>query len=117
MKSYILLENVRFFATHGVYEHENIEGNTFIVNIKIEKDISDAMATDDLDTTLNYGRVYEIIESEMKIQSKLLEHVAGRIIKSLRSEFISIGSIELKISKKNPPIEGEVEQASIIVID
>lgn len=117
MKSYILLENVKFFATHGVFEQENIIGNTFIVNIKIEKDISEAMDTDNLDGTINYAQVYEVIKSEMNIQSKLLEHVAGRIIKGLRKEFPSIGTIELKLSKQCPPIEGDVEQASIIVID
>jgi len=117
MKSYILLENIKFFARHGVLEQENITGNTFVVNIKLGIDLSKAAISDDLNDTINYAEVYELIKSEMNIQSKLLEHVGGRIIKSLRNRYPVLESIELKISKLAPPILGQIEQASVIIID
>jgi len=117
MKSYILLENIEIYAYHGVFEQETRVGNHFTVNVKMKVDISRAAATDELDNTLHYGMVYEVIKKEMDIPSKLLEHVAGRILRSLKSEFPQIEEIELKLSKKNPPVGGQVESASVVLID
>lgn len=118
MESYILLENIEFYARHGVFKQETCVGNTFIVNIKIKTDLSKAASSDNLIDTLNYGTIFDIIKHEMDIPSKLLEHVGGRIIKHLKESFgQAIEKIELKISKKCPPIVGQIEQASIIIID
>lgn len=117
MESYILLENIEIHARHGVFNQENITGNTFIVNLKIKVDLVDAIKSDDLNDTVNYGIVFDIVKQEMAVPSKLLEHVAGRIIRRLRSSFSVIEAIELKISKKNPPVNGQVGQSSVLIID
>lgn len=117
MKSYILLENIEIYAHHGVLEQETVVGNTFILNLKIKADISKATVSDHLEDTLNYAEIYEIINREMEIPSKLLEHVAGRIIRSLKAAFPSIEEIEFKISKRNPPMGGQMDYASIILVD
>jgi len=117
MKSFILLENIEIYARHGVFEQENIVGNIFIVNLKIETDLSKAVSSDDIEDTLNYGTVMEIVRQEMNIPSKLLEHAGGRIIKRLKEFSGNIQSIELKISKRNPPVDGQVDYASILLID
>ncbi len=117
MKSYIQLENIEIYAHHGVFAQETSVGNTFIINLKIKADILDATESDNLEDTLNYGEIYHVVKKEMDIPSKLLEHVGGRIIKSLKASFPSIEEIELKISKRNPPIGGQIEYASIILSD
>lgn len=117
MKSYILLENIEIYAHHGVSRQEAIVGNNFLINIRIKAEMSSAIFTDNLTDTLNYAEIYEIIKTEMDIPSKLLEHAGGRIVKALKNKFAEIEEIELKISKKNPPIEGQIEFASVILID
>jgi len=117
MKSYILLENMVFFAYHGVMLQERTAGNTFIVSLKMETDLSEAVESDSLTDTVNYAQVYEAVKEEMNIPSNLLEHVAGRIVKSLRNRFPRLGTIEIKLSKNAPPIMGQIEQASVIIID
>jgi len=117
MKSYILLENIEIYAYHGVYEHETRVGNNFVINLKLTIDISAAVDSDNLEDTLNYGEIYNIIKHEMSIPSKLLEHAGGRILRSLKGNFPKIEQIELKLTKKNPPVGGPLESASIILID
>ncbi len=117
MKSYIQLENIEIYAHHGVFAQETLVGNSFIINLKIKVDILKAVNTDSLEDTLNYGEIYKLIKTEMEIPSKLLEHVGGRIIGSLRRSFPEIEEIELKISKRNPPTGGQIDCASIILID
>lgn len=117
MKSYIQLENLVFHAYHGVLPQENIVGNTFTINLKMKVDLLPACLSDDLSETISYADVYHVIKKEMDIQSKLLEHVAYRIVKAMRAKYSQIEEIELKLSKRNPPMDGEIDCASIILVD
>lgn len=115
MKSSILLENIEIYAHHGVLEQETIVGNVFIINLKMDVDNELACKTDDLSGTVNYAEVYDAICQEMNIPSKLLEHVAYRIVNRLKSDYEQIVHIELKLSKRNPPVSGQIEFASVIL--
>lgn len=117
METYILLENVEIYANHGVFEQETLVGNLFVVNLKLKVDFEKASQSDDLDETLSYASVFDVVKREMAVSSKLLEHVAGRIVRALKSEFPKIEQIELKISKRNPPVGGQVEFASVVIVD
>jgi len=117
MESYILLENVVFYAHHGVYEQETCVGNVYIVNLKIKLDLQKAAVTDNLEDTVSYADVYETVKREMEIPSRLLEHVAKRIILSIKSQFPQIKQVEIKLSKRNPPIGGQMDYASVILIE
>ncbi|MEG1617410.1 MAG: dihydroneopterin aldolase [Bacteroidales bacterium] len=115
MESFIELEHVKFFAYHGVMPQERIVGNNFEVNLRIRVDFKEALDSDLLDNTISYADVYEVIKKEMMIPSDLIEHVAGRILRALTATWPTIEGIELKVSKINPPIPGDVERASVIL--
>ncbi|MDR1883619.1 MAG: dihydroneopterin aldolase [Prevotella sp.] len=117
MKSFILLENLVFYANHGVFEQEATVGNVYVVNLRIEADLERASLSDDLGDTISYADIYEDVKREMMIPSKLLEHVAKRIICRLKDSFPRIESIEIKLSKRNPPIGAQLDYASVILID
>lgn len=111
----ILLENMLFHAKHGVFEEETIIGGSFEVNVEMETDFSQSMQKDELEGTIDYSRVYELIDKEMNAPSKLLEHLGKRILDVLYENFTSIHYVRLKISKLNPPINGEIERVSIVI--
>lgn len=115
MKQWIELKNITFHAHHGVFEQERIVGNTFTVDLKLGVDIYEAMLSDNLDDTLNYAQIYEVVKQEMSIPSKLLERVAGRIIFALKDAFPTIMTVELKLAKVNPPFVAELDHVAIIV--
>ncbi|MDR1880613.1 MAG: dihydroneopterin aldolase [Tannerellaceae bacterium] len=115
MKCKIELNDLRFYAFHGVLPQETLAGNHFLVHLTLTAPIERALSSDDLDDTINYGAVYRLIEAEMKIPSKLLEHVAGRILHSLKTHFPQLEEIELTLSKLNPPVGGEAGRASVIL--
>ena len=50
---------------------------------------------------------------EMAIRSKLLEHVAERIVKRIFAELPQVSRIQVAVSKINPPIGGDVEAVTI----
>ena len=115
MNSYIFLDNVRFFAYHGVGEQEREVGNEFIISLRLKVDITLAAETNNVAHTVSYADVYESVKAEMEIPSALLEHVCGRIVKRLFRTFPAIEDIELKLSKRNPPMGADVDAAGVEV--
>jgi dihydroneopterin aldolase len=111
----VLIENAVFHAHHGVFEEETIVGGKYEVNIEIETDFSKSAKTDELSGTIDYSKVYSLIEKEMRIPSKLIEHVGQRIVDCLYANFDAIQFIKLKISKLNPPIKATIEKVSIVI--
>lgn len=116
MSSKIYLRNVRFHAFHGVLPQEGIVGNDYLVNLVLDYDFSSAMKTDDLQGTLNYAEVYQKVREEMAVPSKLLEHVAGRIVHRLFSDFPEIQKLQLSITKVNPPMGADSDGAGVEVV-
>ncbi len=111
--SEIILENMEFHAFHGCMEHEKNIGNTFLVTVKINIDTAQAGISDNLEDTLNYQLIYDVIRTQMEIRSNLIEHLARRIIDAVMEQFDQIKSIKLKLTKLNPPLGAKVESVSI----
>lgn len=111
--SKIYLEDIKIYAYHGVLPEENIIGTYYILNTELHTDLWKAAESDDLNDTISYADVNEIIHNEMKIKSKLLEHVAGRIISRIHEKFPQIDYAKIKITKTAPPMNGEMQGAGI----
>jgi len=111
----ISLEGMEFYAYHGCFAEEQIIGNRFMVDVKIEADTSGAEESDDISKTINYQEVYLVVKTEMERKSKLLEHVAARIARSLKTHFPGILKIRVKVSKMNPPLGGKLNNVSVEV--
>ncbi len=109
----IQVENIEFYAYHGCFQEEQVVGNQFLVDILVETDTTKAQQSDKLHDTVNYQVIYNLIKEEMKIKSKLLEHVSERIINSIHSNFPEITRIRVKVSKMNPPLGGKIERVSV----
>jgi dihydroneopterin aldolase len=110
----ISLEGMEFFARHGCFSEEQAIGSRFLADVHMEVNVSRAAATDSVDDTVSYQSAYRVVEREMLVASKLLEHVAGRIADSLLRDFGSIARVTVKVAKLNPPLGGgAVRQSSV----
>ncbi|MDR3268291.1 MAG: dihydroneopterin aldolase [Tannerella sp.] len=113
MKQTIELSGMKFYAYHGVSPQETQVGNYFMVDLSYTFPAKTALESDDLRDTVNYAEVYETVKAEMECPARLLEHVAGRIVRALENAFPQLTRIKLKVSKLNPPLGGEVYSASV----
>lgn len=104
----IELVGMQFYAHHGCFEEEQIIGNKFIVNFWAETDMTVPARTDNIEDTLNYQEVYNIIAEQMKIKSHLLENVARRILDAVKEKFPYIENAQVQIDKLNPPLGGQL---------
>ena len=111
--SYIHLRNVRFHAFHGVMPQERRVGAYFLVNLRVGYPLEKSMQSDEVADTLNYAALYAVVREEMMTPSNLLEHVAGRIADAVIKAFPQVTSIDLELTKENPPMGADCDGAGV----
>lgn len=111
----ILVEGIKIYAYHGCLEEEGKIGANYVIDVTMETDFTDAAKTDDLKKTIDYVVVYDIVKAQMAIRSKLIEQVGQRIVDELKKQFATLKKVEIKVTKLNPPMNGNVERVSIII--
>ena len=109
----VALEGLEFFAYHGYYEEERTIGNRYAVDITVSADFSEAAQNDRLRSTINYEDLYRIVKEEMAVPSRLLEHIAQRIIKRTYERYPNVEWVEVGLSKFNTPLGGVCHRSRI----
>lgn len=113
----IHLKNIRVFTNHGCLVEEEKIGSDYIVNLLVEADLSNASQSDQLTDTVDYVTLNAIVVEEMKIRSKLLEHVGQRIINSVLKKLETVQFVEVSVAKVNPPIGGDVAEVVVTMAE
>jgi dihydroneopterin aldolase len=98
------LNNLRFFAHHGVYEGETKAGSEYEVDLLVRYD-EKKLKFDDLKNVLNYVELFHIVKKRMAAPAPLLEEVAESIIRKIRHEYSFVKEVSISIFKLHPPIE------------
>jgi len=111
----IKLQNIRTFSFHGCLMEESKIGSDYSVDLEIKTDMRKSATSDDLHDTVDYVHLNKVVVEEMAIRSKLLEHVAHRIIKRIFDEIPAVSRVMVSVSKLNPPIGGDVEAVTVVM--
>jgi len=111
----ISVNGIRLYAYHGCLPEEGIVGAEYVVDVLIDTDFSKASASDELVDTVDYCVVFECVKTEMSIRSKLIEHVAQRIVDALRKKYAGVKTFSVTVKKINPPINGPVDSVSVTI--
>lgn len=110
----IAIEGMQFYAYHGYYKEERHLGGSYMVDVVIDSNQIDLAAIDDsLEKTINYEAIYKIVKDQMSSRSKLIEHVAKLIIDDLWLHFKNIKHLKIRVTKNNPPMQGNVEKVYV----
>ena len=109
----VFVDNMRVRAFHGVMPQEREVGGDYTVSVKVVAPLDKAAVSDNVEDTVNYAALSEIIKREMKTPSALLEHVAARIAKAVESEFPQTEKIVVCIKKDNPPMNVDCDSAGV----
>ncbi|MFW5809316.1 MAG: dihydroneopterin aldolase [Halanaerobium sp.] len=110
----IALNEMVFYAYHGVRDTEKEQGQRFIINFRAELNFGEAAENDDLEKTVSYSEVYRELEKIFKAKKyDLLETAAYQIIKGIFRAFPLLQFIEVEIKKPAVPIAGILSSASV----
>lgn len=110
----ILLKGMKFSACHGVLDAEKEKPQSFIVDAHMILDFREAAVTDDLHKSVNYARVYEIVDEVIHAKSvDLIERLCYKVMIAIYEEFTQIESLFVTVHKPNAPIDGDFEDVSV----
>ena len=117
MKHCVEINGIKLYAFHGCLPEEEQIGGHYRVDVYLETDFSEAASNDDLSKTVDYVVVNKIVQKEMAIRSKLIEHVGQRIYVQIKKTVKNIDFLRVKVTKLSPPINGDVNNVAIIIED
>jgi 7,8-dihydroneopterin aldolase/epimerase/oxygenase len=111
----ISVEGIECYAYHGCLPEEAVIGGRYLVDIYVHGDFSAAFSSDKLEETVDYGMINDVVVKQMAIKSKLIEHVASRILQELKKNISRFEKIEVRVTKFNPPVDGNVEKTAFFI--
>ncbi len=111
----VSLEGIEFHAYHGAYPEESILGNRFTVDLELETDFREAMLHDDLKSTVDYSRLYQLIKARMDVKVKLLEHLGHMIVSDILDYYPQTKKVRLTLKKHHPALGGLVKFSAVTI--
>lgn len=101
----IELQGLEVFAHHGVFAHERVDGQIFVIDVTLELDLAAAADTDDLGATVNYGALAErVAEAARSTQFALIEALAGHLCQVVLA-FAQVNAVTVRVAKPQAPID------------
>ncbi|MDC0204252.1 dihydroneopterin aldolase [Flavobacteriales bacterium] len=108
----ISVEGIRIFAYHGHLPEEAVLGGHFIVNVWVAADTSEVEKKDDLNYTVDYVKIIDIVKEQMAIRSDMIEVPAKRIVDAILL-LNKVQKVKVEVEKINPPIDAAFEKISV----
>ncbi len=114
----IHMKNCAFFARHGVHREEEVLGQRFYVDAVLTVEAGDALETDSIDGTVDYGKAFQVIEKIVTGERRfLIEALAMRVARALRDRFPQITRAEVTVRKPNAPVPGVLDYVEVTVVE
>ncbi len=105
----IRLQNMVFYAYHGVTTAEKETGRRFEVDCELGLDVAAPGDSDLLTDTIDYGAVYSVIESVVTGKAySLVERIAAELAEIILDSF-PVYEVTIRVRKRIPPIPGHVD--------
>ena len=109
----ILIKGLHCSVRLGVKKEEQEVKRNCELDFWIYYDLTDAGRSDDLDLTVNYSRVIDIVQQlSQTVQYKLLESFAFRLFEEIFKS-TTARKIRLRVKKMNPPIEARFQYVGV----
>lgn len=102
----VALKDVKCFAFHGYYPEEQLTGIYFLTDIVVE--FIPYGDTENLQHTVNYEILNNIILEQMEQTQKMLETVIRNIIDRTIAVYPFILTATVGIRKLHPPMPGDI---------
>ena len=116
MADQINVTGIKAFGYHGVLPHEAVEGQEFIVDLALSLDLSEASRSDNLDETVNYADLAQIVHDNIVGERvQLIERLAGQIADQIKSSYPQIDSISVTVHKPHAPVTLDFDDISVTI--
>jgi dihydroneopterin aldolase len=105
-----------FRGYHGVWDEERQIGQRFEVDVEFIIDVSNAAKSDNIKDTIDFYKVYQVVENIVAQKSfKLVETLAETIAAALLRKF-SAPELRLRVRKPNSPVPGICDGIEVEIV-
>ena len=109
----IRLKNMQFYGFHGVSESEKHLGGRFEVDLEMQLPLKKSCDSDDLNDTVDYEKIYKIVDSCIKKDKfYLIEALANSIASDILQNF-PINSLLVRVRKPHAPVKGVLDTVEV----
>jgi dihydroneopterin aldolase len=116
MSDVISIKGIHGFGYHGVFNHEAKNGQDFYVDLEIALDLSTASTTDNLEDTIDYGALADLVVEEITgARVQLIEKLAGRIADRIKTSHQKIERVSVTVHKPKAPVSAEVADIAVTI--
>ena len=113
----IFLRGMRFMACHGVLPHEREIPQPFEADVELGLDLRAAGESDNIEDTVNYAKVYDIVSTDLTVTSKkLIEALAEEIAEDLLNAFARVRWVRVTLHKPAAPIDGIFSDVGVTIL-
>jgi dihydroneopterin aldolase len=104
---------MRFQGRHGYYDHELLATQPFEVDVELRLNLQPAGVDDDLELSVDYGKVYEAVRQIVESTSfRLLEALAEAISHELLADF-EVDEVLVRVRKPEVRLSGPLDYAGV----
>jgi dihydroneopterin aldolase len=110
----LTLNNIQFYANHGVRSEEQTLGGRYQVDIDLYYSDKTAVLSDDVQNALNYEEiVYSINEIVNGDSYSLIETLSYEIASELMDKFSAIEKLSVRLRKLTVPIRHIIDYVEV----
>lgn len=110
----IFLNNLQFFAFHGLHPEEKKLGQRFNVDVILYADTKKAGYSDKMEDSIHYGHAFKAVKAVVEEENfNLIEALAEHIAIALFEKFDSLEACQVKVIKPDPPIVGHYDSVAV----
>jgi len=110
------LHGLRATGHHGVYAHERVAGQTFVVDVVLSVDARRAAASDEVTDTVHYGELAEQVVAVVEGEPvNLIETLASRIADLCLASPV-VASAEVTVHKPEAPVTVPFDDVTVTVV-
>ena len=103
-----------FRGRHGYYEQEQLTPQPFEVDVELRLNLHPAGMDDDLEKTVDYGRVFDVIRQVVESTTfRLLEAIAEAISNEILSGFPTVEEVVVRVRKPEVILGGPLDHAGV----
>jgi len=110
-----VLRGLRGYGRHGVLESERVLGQTFVVDVAIELDTTQAAQSDDVEHTVDYGvvarSVLDVVEGEpVALLERLAQRICDAVLAHPRAD-----AVDVTVHKPSAPVPVPFDDISLTI--